>query len=126
MLAKPQILVVDDDREMLTLLQDFLSRQGYEVSIANNGKNALSFFKKRDLKKIPELVLSDVKMAPVNGLELSVTLQANHPELPVILFSAFANGGLVEASAQAGARRFLRKPFALAHLATIVKEELEK
>lgn len=126
MLARPQILVVDDDREMLILLQDFLTRQGYEVSIANNGKNALTFFKKTAPKEIPELVLADIKMSPVNGLELASALLANHPNMPVILFSAFANGGLAKASVHAGARRFLPKPFALSHLAAVLKEELEK
>ncbi len=125
MVARPQILVVDDDREMVFLLKEFLTRQGYDVAVANSGQSALRFFGK-GMVKSPEIVVSDVKMSPVNGLELATALQAHQPNLPVILFSAYANGNLEVAAEEAGAIRFLRKPFGLLEIADLVKEELEK
>ena len=125
MSGKAQILVVDDDREMVVLLTDFLTHQGYEVATANSGKSALNTVRKNN-PLTPQLVLSDIKMSPINGLELTAALQMEHPNLPVILFSAYCDAGLAQAATQAGARVFLNKPFALTQMAELIKKELQK
>ena len=123
MSAKVQILVVDDDREMVVLLRDFLTQQGYVVATATSGKSALSSVKKGN-PRTPQLVLSDVKMSPINGLELTAALQLEHPNLPIILFSAYSDGGLAQAATEAGARVFINKPFGLTQMAELIEKEL--
>ena len=78
------------------------------------------------MHELPKIVLSDVNMSPIDGLELTSLLRNERPNLPVILFSAYANGNLAEAAEKAGAKRFLRKPFGLHQVATMVEEELSR
>jgi len=126
MLLKPQILVIDDDADMKLLLSDFLSRQGYSVRTASSGLDAFNLLGSLPVNQLPDLVLSDVKMGSLSGIDLTKRLVSKHPNLPVVLFSVFENGELQEEALKCGARRFLRKPFRLGEIAKIVKEELKK
>jgi DNA-binding NtrC family response regulator len=126
MLGKQQILVVDDDAEMKLLLCDFLTRQGYNVKTASSGTAALNLLSSLPVDEAPNLVLSDVKMGSMSGIDLTKRILTEHPKLPVVLFSAFWNGELEIEALRSGARRFLRKPFPLGEIARTVNEELKK
>lgn len=100
------ILIVDDDVEMAETCSMFLESQGFEVSIAGSGAEALS----KIAGNFPELVISDCAMPGMTGLELSKAIKADPltAKLPILLMSAslrceVAKGGSYEA--------FLRKPF---------------
>jgi len=118
------ILVVEDDAEMAELLRDFLSRVGYNVIVVHTGSAALAACTGATPAKPPDLVVCDVMMNEMNGIELTRKLLATIPSLPIILFSAYADLALRDEARRAGARRLLSKPFGLAVMAAAVREEL--
>ena len=104
---KGRILVVDDDRAMTDLLRKELSREGFEVSTANAATAALE-----QLGREPaDAVVTDVRMAGMDGLELCSRIVANHPDVPVIVATAFGNLETAVAAIRAGAYDFVTKPF---------------
>jgi len=123
---KPQmkILVVDDDAAMLSLLKDFLSTLGYRVDAVSSGAAALPFVLNPD-SNTPDLVISDVQMKPMNGIELLRRLKTTHPELPVVMISSFGERDREREVVEMGAKKLLAKPFPLRELALVVEQSLK-
>ncbi|MCV6590905.1 MAG: sigma 54-interacting transcriptional regulator [Marinobacterium sp.] len=99
------ILLVDDDPALLKLLQLRLNASGYQVSCADSGERAL-----QTLDEQIDLVLTDLRMSEMDGLELFQAIAARYPELPVIIMTA--HGSIPEAveATQQGVFGFLTKP----------------
>ena len=100
-----RILVVDDEQNIRTVLRTLLSRLGYEVSVAVDGRDALDFVQRNEV----DLVLTDLRMPKLSGLELLDELKQTHPEVPVIVLTAH---GAVDSAVDAmkrGASDFLSK-----------------
>ncbi len=114
------ILVVDDDAHMTTLLRDFLQKQGYSVTTTFSVEGALTWLDSKINR--PDLILSDVKMGAVSGIELVKKLAIERPTIPVILFSVFEE--LEKEALRMGAKKFLGKPFSLGELSQAVAEQL--
>ena len=101
------ILVVDDEKNYLLVMAALLSDQGYEALTAENGVQALELIEEADL----DLVLTDMKMPQMDGIELLTRISKIRPELPVIMMTAF---GTVEKAVEAmktGAFDYITKPF---------------
>ena len=82
------VLVVDDDRETVELLKELLSEEGYEVRLAFDGQMALEA-----VDRVPtDLVVADIAMPRLDGLELARRLLARHQPMPVVLLSAALDG----------------------------------
>ncbi len=82
-----RVLIVDDEENILTLYKYMLTKEGYDVALANDGDEALRVAETFD----PEIVLLDVMMPGINGLDVLHALKSSNPSLPVILHSAFSN-----------------------------------
>ena len=79
------ILVVEDDEEMRSLLQDFLKDEGYESDSADNGSEAV-----RKLTEQPfDLIITDIRMPGLTGLDILAAVKKLEPEVPVIVITAF-------------------------------------
>ena len=83
--SKGKILVVDDEKSMREILQIFLKNEGYNVSVANNGSSAIEVLK----KDIFNLIITDMKMPKVGGLELLKNVKKITPDTVVVLITAF-------------------------------------
>src|ERR1700722_1471262 len=83
--AKGTILLADDDAAIRVLVTMFLEREGYPVLTASDGAEALSVFKER--QESIALLISDVTMPKMNGLQLAASVRTLRPRLPVILIS---------------------------------------
>lgn len=118
-----KLLVVEDDAAMNLLLHDFLKNQGYEVNMASSAKGALQWLKSRAPEQRPNLVLSDIKLGALSGIDLCKKITRDYPRLPVVLFSVFDQ--LEKEALRSGARQFLKKPFPLVTLAEVLNEHLE-
>lgn len=81
------VLVVDDDTETLTLLREILSKEGYDVGTAMDGKSALDHINNR----VPDLVMSDIHMPDLDGMALLAELRHRHQDVPVILMTAYGS-----------------------------------
>jgi two-component system OmpR family response regulator len=107
-----KVLVVDDELEVRQILQEFLAHRGYEVYAAESGPealNALDTFK-------PDVVLLDVLMPGMDGVETLKRMVALQPTLPVIMVTANADVGITSRLLGLGAADYIPKPFDLEYL----------
>ncbi|MGD8285353.1 MAG: sigma-54 dependent transcriptional regulator [Desulfobacterales bacterium] len=101
------ILVVDDEPDLRSTLSHALNRSGYSVEGAANGVDALEKFKTANFN----LVISDVKMPQMSGMELLSSIKKMSPQTPVIMISAFGTVSNAVAAMQQGASDYILKPF---------------
>jgi DNA-binding NtrC family response regulator len=100
------ILVVDDDRNALFTIAQMLRDEGYQVLTAGNGREALSAFKKNLIR----LVISDIRMPDMSGIDLLIELKNIQPEIAVILLTGFATVDTAVEALKQGAYYFFEKP----------------
>jgi DNA-binding NtrC family response regulator len=116
-----RILIVDDDQENRELLIEALSLRGYAVVSASNGEEACQRAEEQEFR----LVVSDIQMGAVSGIELLKWFRKQFPDVPVVLLTAF---GSVETAIQAmkhGAFDYLTKPVNLDEMYVVVERALE-
>jgi len=101
------VLIVDDEEAMRHLLSVVLRDHGYEVRAVSNGEEALRELAARDY----DLVLSDVRMPRMDGLQLLAAIQREHPDLTVIVMSAYGTHDTAVEAMKAGAYDYVSKPF---------------
>src|SRR5688572_1935949 len=102
-----RVLVVDDEENQRLVLRTLLKRQGYEVETAASGEEALQLVDTFG----PDVVLTDVRMPKMGGLDLLATLQAKGNEATVIVMSAYGNVDDALEAIKAGAYDYVQKPF---------------
>jgi two-component system NtrC family response regulator len=115
------ILIIDDEKNYLVILETLLAPQGYEIITEGNPINALRLIKEMDL----DLVITDMKMPKMDGLELLEEVKKMDPDLPVIIMTAY---GTIELAVEAMKKRaydYLTKPFRNEELKLTVKKALE-
>src|SRR5688572_26933441 len=119
-----KILIVDDDVDSLKLIGLMLKRNGYEVSAADSGGKALS----KAEAEIPDLIILDVMMPDMNGLDVCRRLRANPAtaEIPIIMFTAKTMIDDKVKGFEAGADDYLTKPTHPAELSSRVKAILAR
>ncbi|HEX9157932.1 MAG TPA: sigma-54 dependent transcriptional regulator [Syntrophales bacterium] len=117
-----RILVVDDDRGMQDVLDIMLSRAGYKVATADDGAVALDIIGKKKF----DLVITDLKMPRVDGIDLLKGIKETAPGTAVILLTAFASGETALAAMREGAYDYVEKNFNVEDLLAIVRDALEK
>ncbi|MEO6036189.1 MAG: sigma-54 dependent transcriptional regulator, partial [Verrucomicrobiota bacterium] len=110
--APRRILVVDDDPGQRSLLESFLSGQNFEVVAVDSGKNALEVLDGSAF----DLMISDVRMPGMSGLEMFRLARRKHPSLPVLLVTAYADIRDAVAAMRDGALNYLAKPIDLDEL----------
>jgi two-component system, NtrC family, response regulator AtoC len=120
-MAKARILVVDDETILSNTLRKILSEQGYTVSVCNKGQE----FEEQFNACKPDLVLMDIYMGEVNGIELLQGLRAAGWETPVIIMTAHSDVVLAVKAMKEGAADFVVKPFDLNHLSVLIEKNLE-
>jgi DNA-binding NtrC family response regulator len=116
---KHRILVVDDEEKLRRVIELQLSAAGYDVDKAGSAEEGLKLAERADL------VLTDLKLPGMDGLELLAAIRRQNMQAPVIVMTAF---GTIEVAVQAmktGAVDFLLKPFSLDHLMAVVQKALE-
>jgi pilus assembly protein CpaE len=118
------IVLVDDDRVIQRMVGGFLERKGYTVRKASDGIEALQLV--RD--SIPDLVITDVRMPELNGIELTTRLRGNHMTagIPILMFSEMGEAQHALAGYAAGADDYLPKPFELTILEAKIHSMLRR
>lgn len=115
------ILIVDDEKNYLVILEALLAPEGYEIITEDNAFNALRLLREMDL----DLVITDMKMPGRNGMELLEEAKEKDPELPVIIMTAY---GTIEMAVEAMKKRaydYITKPFRNEELKLTIKKALE-
>ncbi len=116
------ILIVDDEPDICVELSGYLSAKGYQVIIANNGRDAIKLFKQHK----PILVISDYKMPVMNGIELLKSIKSDSKDIHVVLVSGAADSKMIVEAMKEDAFDFLLKPVDLNHLLEVVKTAISK
>lgn len=119
--AKSNVLVVDDDRKITSLLQRALLYEGYEVVTANDGKSGLAVAAERP----PDVVVLDLMLPGVDGMEVCRRLRAVG-DVPILMLTARDTVAERVAGLEIGADDYLVKPFALEELLARVKVLLRR
>ncbi len=117
-----RILIVDDDQGMRDYLEIMLSREGYDVNTAPGGKEALTLCRKRKF----DLVITDLKMSGMTGIDLLKSLKDISPEIMTILITGYASGETALAAMKEGAYDYLEKNFEPDDLKKLVRDALRK
>ena len=115
------ILIVDDEKNYRLVLEALLAPEGYEIVTATNGVDALEMVREGDI----DLVVTDMKMPGMTGMELLESCKKVKPEIPVVMMTAF---GTIEMAVEAMKKRafdYITKPFQNEQLKLTVKKALE-
>lgn len=117
MLPTERVLIVDDEKNIVSSLKDILTDEGYEVSVARDGLGALEMIQSNP----PDLMLLDIWLPGMDGIEVLKTVKTYHPEIEVLIMSGH---GTIDTAVQAtklGAFDFIEKPFSLDKLTQSVE-----
>ncbi len=114
---KTEVLIVDDDKDMCEAIQAGLSRYGMETYWCNSAEEALVLLRERDY----DVILADLNLEEMNGLDLCKRIVENRPDIPVIVITAYGSMDWAIAAIRAGAYDFVNKPIEIAALAHIVE-----
>ena len=120
-MADPKkILVVDDEPEITSVLDEYFSARGYTVLTAKNGRDALELVD----RERPAIVLLDIRMPGMDGIKVLQQIKLRSPEVAVIMISALKDPVLANRALALGARDYITKPFDLAYLERSVRTQL--
>jgi two-component system response regulator PilR (NtrC family) len=119
---KGKVLVVDDEKSMREILDIFLRNEGYNVAVAENGKAALEILK----HDFFDLIITDMKMPKVGGLELLKNVKEILPDTVVVIITAFGTTESAVEAMKLGAFDYITKPFQMDDIRLVVKNALEK
>lgn len=120
-MAKPSILVVDDELLIRDLLYDFFTGQGWDISVAEDGEKALEIMRARKF----DLVLTDIKMPAMDGLALTSHVKQSNPELPVVLMTGFPSVDTAVEALRKKVDDYIIKPFNINQLYKLVKAKVK-
>jgi DNA-binding response OmpR family regulator len=113
-----KVLIVDDEETLTWSMAKSLSKDKdkYEVMIANNGREALQLLK---VSRI-DLVISDIRMPDINGLDLLVRVKKEYPETKVIIMTAYGSSDVQKEANQRGSLFYIEKPFEISDIRSII------
>jgi DNA-binding response OmpR family regulator len=120
---KPRILIIDDDRDQVSILQYHLSQQGFEVLTAYTGSDGLNLLK----NEMPDLVLLDIELPDATGLDLCEQI-CDDPEtlqIPVIFVSGADSPNILRRARSAGCSFYMRKPYDPNALLVLIQQTLD-
>jgi len=118
--GKKKILVIEDDREMRSLLQDYLEEEGYAVGTTDDGSEAFRKLAKESF----DLILTDIRMPGLSGLDILPGLKKIQPGVSIIVITAFGSEDIQARALARGGDAYLEKPLHLEELKTMVKRLL--
>ncbi|MCM8798750.1 MAG: response regulator [Candidatus Omnitrophica bacterium] len=117
-----KILVVDDDPLILETMKDILEIEGFQPLLSSQAQEGLEIIKRDN----PDLVITDIKMPGVNGLEFLQRVKEISPELPVIIITGFASLESAIEALREGAYDYLIKPFEVEKIIAIIKRAIKE
>ncbi|ADC49461.1 MULTISPECIES: response regulator [Alkalihalophilus] len=115
-----KVLVVDDQYGIRVLLSEILQKDGYQLYQAANGVQALKVVEEES----PDLVLLDMKIPGMDGLEILRRIKEKHEEVQVIMMTAYGELNLINEAMQLGAITHFAKPFDIDDVRKVIKDHL--
>ncbi len=112
----PKILIVDDSQELLEIMCEYLETCGYTVHMTTESKEALRLIAAAEY----DVVVSDIHMPEMDGLELMARVKNKHPGLPVVLITGYSVSEARKIAMEKGADAFVEKPFHMKEIIDVV------
>jgi DNA-binding response OmpR family regulator len=117
-----RILIVDDEEDVCEFMRNFFRKRKYDVLTARNGEEAISLYQ----EKKPDLVLLDIKMEGMDGVQVLERLKNTDPQARVIMVSGQEDEVVIEKTKKLGALDYVHKPLQLEEIDRVVIELLRK
>jgi putative nucleotidyltransferase with HDIG domain len=121
-MEKEKILVIDDEELILDIAREILTNVGYEVTITSDGQEGITLISEEKFA----LMLTDIRMPEINGLEVIQRVRDRNREIPIIIITGHGTLDVAIKALKLGAQGFLLKPFTAGELRAAVAETLEK
>src|SRR3990172_11649272 len=119
-MSKPKVLVIDDEEIVRKSCKKCLTPEGYEVDVAPNAMEGLSLAEANRY----DLILTDLKMPDMDGMEFLIKVRESQPEAKVIMITGYSTVEYAVKAIRSGAYNYIEKPFTPDALITAVKEAL--
>ncbi len=123
-MAKGKILVVDDEADLRDVIKLQLEQRGLNVLEAVDGQNAIDILKSGDNMVNVGLILCDIRMPKVNGVECIRFLREQAPGIPVVVITGYPDSGLANDLMEKGVKEYLVKPVTKEKLLAVVEEQI--
>ncbi len=115
---KKRVFIIEDDEEMRSLLTDMMTEEGFEADSVENGSEAF----RRLAKESFDLIVTDIRMPGLSGLDILPGLRRLQPDVPIIVITAFGGYDVRQRALERGADAYLEKPIRLRELRTLIHE----
>ena len=119
-MPKARILIVDDEKNIVSSLTGILVDEGYEVAKTGDGIEALEIIQTDP----PDLVLLDIWLPGMDGIEVLKTVKAYHPDIEVLIMSGHGTIDTAVKATKLGAQDFIEKPFSLERITQSIEDVL--
>lgn len=119
---KRKILLIEDEKRLLRILELVLTENGYQVKTAEDGQQGITIWTQWS----PDIVVTDLKMKPVDGMEVLKFGRLNHPDTPLIILTAFGSIEMAVTAMKNGAFDFIAKPVEHKQLLEVVEQAIAK
>lgn len=116
------VLIVDDERSMRDFLKILLEKEGHKVAVAESGKRALDILDNQQV----DVIVSDIRMPGMTGIELLEAVKGESPDLPVIMITAFASPDDAVLAMKNGAFDYITKPFNVDEIKSVIESATNK
>ena len=120
-MAQERVLIVDDEEVLCRSLKMDFEEDGYMVKVSNSGEHALELLSEFD----PAVVLLDLRLPGINGIEVLKKITAYDPDIAVIIMTAFGDTTITVEAVKCGAFHFINKPFELEELKKLVRQAIK-
>lgn len=121
-MKKTHILVMEDDQTISAALDMILTEAGYDIDVAETGEAALELFERKQF----DLIIADLKLPGINGMEVIKQVKEKKPEMEVIVITGVGTQPIAEEALELGAHDFLPKPFTDDQIKTAINEALKQ
>ena len=113
-----RIMIIEDDEEMRSLLKDFFEGEGFETDSVSSGVDALGKLSKDNF----DLVITDIRMPGLTGLDILPRIRKLNPETPIIVMTTYGSEDVRRRAFERGATIYLEKPIHLNKLRSVIRE----
>lgn len=120
---KGQIMIVDDQKGVRHLLAELFKKDGWQVYIASDGIEANKILEEEETK--PRIIVMDMKMPKMNGLEASKKILQKYKDIPIIMMTAYEERELIDSILASGVKKCISKPFDVLELRDYVNEIIQ-
>jgi CheY-like chemotaxis protein len=122
--TKPQasILIIDDELDVLEMMSFMLSGDGYQIALAQSGKEAFDIARRQRF----DIIITDLKMPEIDGIATTAAFREMMPDADVVIASGYASDESLAACAGSGASAYIRKPFTCAELRGLLQRLVDQ